>query len=62
MTCQLAHNFSTRIYTYIELNHPIDFGNIETSCGDVGADERAALSIDKLEKAVGTCLLLELAV
>jgi hypothetical protein len=48
--------------SYIGVLTPVDLWNIQASCRDVCADQGAGLSVDELEKAVRSRLLLELAV
>jgi hypothetical protein len=47
----------SRVIRRVELNDPIDFGNIETSCCYVCAKEVACRSVTELEEGVGSFLL-----
>jgi len=40
------------------LNDPIDFGNIESTSGDVGAEEDSGRGVTEFEESVGSLLLL----
>lgn len=51
-------NVVTRVVRRVELNDPINSGNIEASSGYVGAEEGAVLGIAELEECRGTFLLL----
>lgn len=51
----------TRIIRRIELDDPVDFGNVEASSGDICAEEVACRGVAEFEEGVGTLLLLLLA-
>ena len=54
-------NVVSRIIRRVELNDPIDFGNIESTSGDVGAEEDSGRGVTEFEESVGSLLLLLLA-
>ena len=51
-------NVISRIVRRIELNDPVDLGDIKTSSGDVRAEEDTGWRVAELEEGVGTFLLL----
>jgi hypothetical protein len=56
-----AVNVIARIVRGVELDDPVDLGDVETAGGDVGAEKDAGGSVAKLEEGVGSLLLLLLA-
>jgi len=46
----------------VELDDPVDGGNIETTGGHIGADQGSSLCVAEFEESVGALLLLLLAV
>lgn len=47
-----------RIIWRVELHDPIDFGDIQASCCDVGAEQDAGFGVAEFEERVGSFLLL----
>jgi hypothetical protein len=54
-------NVIARIIGRVELDDPVDLGDIESTSGDVGTEKVAGRSVAKLEEGVGSLLLLLLA-
>jgi hypothetical protein len=55
-------NIVTRVIRGIELDNPVDGGDIETTGSNVGTDQSTLASIAEFEEGVGPLLLLLLAV
>jgi hypothetical protein len=55
-------NIVTRIIRGIELDDPVDRGDIQTTSSNIGTDQGTLLGIAKLEESVGALLLLLLSV
>jgi hypothetical protein len=51
-------NVIARIIGRVELDDPVDLGDIESTGGDVGTEKVAGRSVAKLEECVGSLLLL----
>jgi hypothetical protein len=51
-------NVIARIIGRVELDDPVDLGDIESTSGDVGTEKVAGRSVAKLEECVGSLLLL----
>jgi hypothetical protein len=50
-----------RVVWGVELDDPVDFGNVEPTRGDVGTEEDARGGVDVFKECIGTLLLLLLA-
>ena len=51
-------NVISRVVRRVELNDPVDLGNIESSSGDVGTEEDPSRRVTEFEEGVGSLLLL----
>jgi large-conductance mechanosensitive channel len=62
-SCGSAHavDVVARVVWGVELDDPVDFGDVETTGGDVCAEERALVSVAEFEERVCPFLLLLLA-
>lgn len=54
-------NVVTRVIRWVELDHPINLGDIQSSCRHIGADKYASLRVTEFEEAVRSNLLFKLA-
>lgn len=54
-------NVITRIIGRVELDDPVDLGDIKSTGGDIGTEEVAGRSVTELEEGIGSLLLLLLA-